>query len=212
MLTRGRTNAISDRDRELERLVGRVTGARPRRPVPERELLRLGHAPASQLARELGLAPRAAESLAAAFDLGRTVERLVVEPGSSLTDPESVAAILRPLARGLDRETFWALPLDGRHRLIEPTVVSIGTLTCSLVHPREVFAPALRWSAAALVVAHNHPSGDPTPSAEDIEVTRRLRRAGEILGIPLLDHVVLGGRQHRSLRRDPSWGPASSPK
>ena len=90
--------------------------------------------------------------------------------------------------------------LDARHRVLRSEVVSQGTLTASLVHPREVFRPALRDSAAALVLVHNHPSGDPTPSAEDREVTTRLAKAGEILGIRVLDHVVVAERGFRSLR------------
>jgi DNA repair protein RadC len=81
-------------------------------------------------------------------------------------------------------------------------MVSQGTLTASLVHPREVFRPALRESAAAVVLVHNHPSGDPTPSREDIEITERLMRAGELLGVPVLDHVVVAERGYRSLRDD----------
>ena len=92
------------------------------------------------------------------------------------------------------------LLLDGRHRLLRHELVSQGTLTASLVHPREVFRPALRESAAALLLVHNHPSGDPTPSAEDREVTARLVRAGELLGIPVLDHVVVAERGWSSLR------------
>ncbi len=83
-----------------------------------------------------------------------------------------------------------ALYLDGRHRPIADRIVSIGTATASLVHPREVFQPAVALGACGLIVAHNHPSQDPTPSAEDRDVTRRLAEAGQLLGIPLLDHVV----------------------
>jgi DNA repair protein RadC len=84
--------------------------------------------------------------------------------------------------------------------VLRQELVSQGTLTASLVHPREVFRPALRESAAALVLVHNHPSGDPTPSREDREITERLMRAGEILGIPVLDHVVVAERGYCSLR------------
>ena len=92
--------------------------------------------------------------------------------------------------------------LDGRHRVLRHELVSQGTLTASLVHPREVFRPALRESAASVVLVHNHPSGDPTPSREDREITDRLGRAGEILGIPVLDHVVVAERGFRSLREE----------
>jgi DNA repair protein RadC len=92
--------------------------------------------------------------------------------------------------------------LDARQRVLRSEVVSQGTLTASLVHPREVFRPALRDAAAALVLVHNHPSGDPTPSAEDREVTSRLARAGEILGIRVVDHVVVAERGFCSLREE----------
>ena len=92
--------------------------------------------------------------------------------------------------------------LDGRHRVLGHEVVSQGTLTASLVHPREVFRPALRACAAALILVHNHPSGDPTPSAEDRDVTSRLARAGEILGVRVVDHVVVAERGYCSLREE----------
>ena len=94
------------------------------------------------------------------------------------------------------------LLLDTRHRLIREVEVSRGSLNQSLVHPREVFAPALREAAAAILVVHNHPSGDPSPSREDHEVTRRLAKAGELLGIPLLDHVVIAAQGHTSFARN----------
>ena len=92
--------------------------------------------------------------------------------------------------------------LDGRHRVRRTVTASQGTLTASLVHPREVFRPALRESAAAVLVVHNHPSGDPTPSEEDRRVTRRLAEAGALLGVPLLDHVVVAERGYTSLREE----------
>lgn len=108
--------------------------------------------------------------------------------------------LLAPEVRGRAKESFHSLLLDTRHRLIERVRVSEGTLTTSLVHPREVFSPAVRRSAAAVVVAHNHPSGDPEPSQEDLRVTRRLIDVGQLLGIPLIDHVVIGGDRYVSLR------------
>jgi len=109
-----------------------------------------------------------------------------------------VFKVLGREARTLDREYFWCLSLDGKNRAQGVDVVSVGTLTASLVHPREVFKAAILTNAAAIIVAHNHPSGDPTPSVEDREITQRLRQAGEILGIKLLDHVVLGHGHYHS--------------
>lgn len=105
----------------------------------------------------------------------------------------AVASAFAKQMDGRPREEFWALYLDGRHASLGALQVSVGILTASLVHPREVFAPALRLGAAGIIVVHNHPSGDPEPSPEDREVTRRLEQVGELVGIRLLDHVVLGG-------------------
>lgn len=91
-----------------------------------------------------------------------------------------------------DREEFLVVPLDGKNRSLGFHVVSVGTLTASLVHPREVFKIVLLTNAAAIILVHNHPSGDPTPSPEDVAITQRLKDAGEILGIRILDHVVIG--------------------
>ncbi|MCL4133840.1 UNVERIFIED_CONTAM: hypothetical protein GTU68_039510 [Idotea baltica] len=145
--------------------------------------------------------PRAVgERLAASFELGRLVEAERWSAGDSVRTPGGVYRLMVPLLRGLDREIFYALLLDGRHRLLETERISEGTLTTSLVHPREVFRLAIRKSAAAIVVAHNHPSGDPEPSRQDLDVTRRLADCGKLLGIPLLDHVVIGTGAHVSIR------------
>ena len=131
---------------------------------------------------------------------------LAVTYGHEARGPQAVDALLRPLLEGEAVEVFVALLLDARHRVRFYVEVSRGTLTSSLVHPREVFGPALREGAAALVVAHNHPSGDCEPSSEDLELTRRLIRAGELLGVPLLDHLVLGDEgRYVSLRERMSF-------
>jgi DNA repair protein RadC len=97
------------------------------------------------------------------------------------------------------------LLLDAKHRKLRDVQISEGSLTASIVHPREVFAPAVRDSAAAVILAHNHPSGDPLPSAEDVELTRRLRQAGEIIGIRVLDHVIVGAEAHFSFADAGYW-------
>jgi DNA repair protein RadC len=113
-----------------------------------------------------------------------------------------------PYLRDAPCERFVVVLLDGRHRVIRPVLTSLGTLTASLVHPREVFGPALREPAAAVVLVHNHPSGDPTPSREDREITVRLAAAGELLGIPVLDHVVVAEQGFVSLREEGAFAPA----
>src|SRR5512138_416678 len=106
---------------------------------------------------------------------------------------------------GVQVERFHTLLLDVKHRAIRDVVVSVGILDGSLVHPREVFAEAVRQRAASVIMVHNHPSGDPSPSPEDREVTRRLRAAGGIVGIPVLDHVIIGDRTFYSFRESPDW-------
>ena len=149
---------------------------------------------------EFGLGLGSARRIRAAFALGRALGVARRPERPLLRTARDVHQLLLPLARGLEQETFWSLVLDGKQRLRRLVTVSLGTLTASLVHPREVFRTAVREGAAALIVAHNHPSGDPEPSAEDLAVTERLRQAGEVLGIPLQDHVVLGDAGYVSLR------------
>lgn len=124
---------------------------------------------------------------------------LQLVPGNTRPDPPVVirdstraATILRPLFHGLDREQFLVACLDAKHAIIGVNVVSIGSLSFSIVHPREVFKPAILLNSAAIICAHNHPSGDPAPSSEDRVLTARLRQAGDLIGITILDHLILG--------------------
>jgi DNA repair protein RadC len=119
------------------------------------------------------------------------------QPGTLHTGRDAVG-LVRALLRADPRESFVAIYLDNRHRPLAVHRVSVGTCDSAPVHPREVYCPAVALACAAVVVAHNHPSGDPTPSPEDRLVTERLRRAGEVLGIELLDHVVLGEARYFS--------------
>jgi len=174
--------------------------------LERRDLLELSRADPLELAAELELDRASAERIAAAFVLARGLAREHRPRRPRVRTPEAVFELLETRFRGLEFESFVVLTLDGKHRLRRLVPVSTGTLQTSLVHPREVFRPAIREAAAALIVAHNHPSGDPEPSAEDLEVTRRLRQAGELVGIPLLDHVVVGEQAFVSIReRDPTW-------
>ncbi len=121
---------------------------------------------------------------------------MVVQEGSVATEPyirspEDVARVVAQHLRGVDREHFVGLYLNAANRLIGIHTLTIGTLTASLVHPREVFKPAIRESACAMILVHNHPNGDPTPSQDDKNITRELKKAAEILGIRILDHIVM---------------------
>jgi DNA repair protein RadC len=186
---------------EARSLVGLFLGdAASSRLLEAFDLVDLSRASPEHL-RRLGAVPaRRAALLAAAFSLGRRVEASRLRPRPSLRSAARVHELLVGELRGLAQETFHVLLLDGKHRLRRRQRVSVGTLTSSLVHPREVFAPAVREGAAAVIVAHNHPSGDPEPSAEDLAVTRRLIEAGRVLGVPLVDHVVLGDGGFVSIR------------
>jgi DNA repair protein RadC len=147
-----------------------------------------------QARRIPGLGRVKAMEVAAALELGRrAAAQAPAEEAPVVRDPASVANLLRPLFGRLHQEVFWALLLDARNRLIgRPLEITKGLLDASLVHPREVFHLAIRHSAAAMILAHNHPSGDPTPSAEDLRVTRQLVEASRIIGIRVLDHVIIG--------------------
>jgi DNA repair protein RadC len=128
----------------------------------------------------------------AAVELGRRIGQ-VRNPGRPVvSSPADVARLLRGRIANLDRENFVVVLLNTKNEVIETSTVSVGTLGASLVHPREVFKPAVRASAASVILAHNHPSGKVEPSREDREVTRRLGEAADILGIEVLDHVIVG--------------------
>ena len=141
----------------------------------------------------------------AALELGRRATAVPIAAGEPVRDAATVFAHVRGRLPQLDREIFLALLLDGRNRLRAEVCVSEGTLTTALVHPREVFAPAIRDRAAALILVHNHPSGDPTPSSEDVALTERLRQVGEVVGIRVLDHVVVGHGRYVSLADERHW-------
>lgn len=154
----------------------------------------------------------AARSPALRGDLGPSAERRVDAilalldrllasplPATQLADARAVADHFKTRLALQPVESFWVLMLDVRGRLLGEECVAIGTLSACLVHPREIFAPALRLRAAQVILVHNHPSGDTTPSAEDLELTERLTEAGQLLGIPVLDHVIVARSGHRSL-------------
>ena len=154
-----------------------------------------------ELGQVRGIGPAKAAQLKAACELGRRAELDPRAPESGVVDSaEAAARLARRHLAGKRREHFILLLLDTRHRLIRAAEISVGTLDMSVVHPRETFREAITSGAAAILLAHNHPSGDPAPSPEDLELTRRLMEAGRLLGIPVLDHLIVGSRQTLSLR------------
>jgi DNA repair protein RadC len=182
-----------------------VAGARAGRLLGALALAELARTDPWSLAREQQLEFDDALRLGAAFELGRRAETALRPARTRLDCAAEVQRVLAPEVRGLEQELFFVLALDGKHALLRRHCVTIGSLNSSLVHPREVFRPAIQAAAAAVICAHNHPSGDPEPSAEDLSVTRRLADVGKLVGIPLLDHVVLGEGRCVSLRQRIAW-------
>jgi DNA repair protein RadC len=154
-------------------------------------LTELVHVPLDELVATVGVGPAKAIQLKAAFELARRTG-LESETKEPLGDPAKAAAVVRRRLANLAQEQFLVLLLNTKNLLLRVTEVSRGSLNASIVEPREVFREALPAAAAAVILAHNHPSGDPTPSAEDVALTRRLVKAGELLNIPVFDHLILG--------------------
>ncbi len=201
LLLSGRSEVVSD-EALLEVLVGGSGAAGIGRilahePVPAA----LWRVHPDELVAVDGVGPAGAARLLACVEMTRRASCAPPETRPSISTPEDVVAVCGPRLRGRDREHFWTLALNTKNRLLKVIEVSVGSLNASIVHPRELFKDAVRISAASVVVVHNHPSGDPTPSGADIQLTRRLVKAGDVLGIEVLDHVVIGdGGEHASLR------------
>jgi len=159
---------------------------------------RLHNVPSEELTAVQGIGPERARKLLAAAELGR---RLWPDGDATplVRGPESVYELCRDI-RAANREHFVGFYLNSRNQVLRREIISIGSLNASIVHPREVFAPAIAVSAASLVLAHNHPSGDPTPSEEDLAITRRLLEAGRIIGIDVLDHVIVARESYASFK------------
>ncbi len=136
----------------------------------------------------------------AAVELGRRIQSESKDEDLSFSSPARVASYLIPRLQHLSQEICQLLLLNAQHKLITSQEVSRGSLTRSILHPREVFKPAIKTSSAGIILAHNHPSGDINPSSDDIELTNKLVEAGELIGIPLLDHIIIGGNDFFSMR------------
>jgi DNA repair protein RadC len=163
-------------------------------------LHRLGRCTCDDLSRVPGIGRARAAQITAALELGRRTLTRAPAERPHLTSPQIAAAYLLPRYGGGAAERFGVVLLDTRHRVIRTTVLALGTQNSSLVEPRDVFREATLGGAAAIVVFHNHPSGDPTPSPDDMELTRRLVAAGVLMGIDLVDHLVLGDVRYYSFK------------
>jgi len=178
--------------------VGLTAAAQKRIEQRMPELAAMG---AKEMERKLRLTRRASDRLFAAVQLGaRAAARATAKAGRvAVRGPEDVLPLVRDLVHS-KREHFVVLLLNARHEFERRETVSIGSLNASIVHPREVFVPAILHSAASLVIVHNHPSGDPEPSEEDLSITKRLVEVGELCGIGILDHVIVAKRGTVSFR------------
>ena len=159
------------------------------------------HASVEELTQTTGIGLAKAAQIKAALELSRRLEgNLSAKPRPILRSPEDVVAEVRSQLKGKKKEHFLVVCLDTRNRSIDRKLVSMGSLDTSIVHPREVFKEAISCCAASVILAHNHPSGDPEPSKEDIELTKRLAKAGEIVGIDVLDHIIVCDEGFMSLK------------
>ena len=160
----------------------------------------LARAAHDELTRIPGIGSARAAQLLAAVELGRRSVAHAARERAQMTTPRAVAEYLLPQYGNRRVEQFGVLLLDTKHRVLRSTVLSIGTLDASIVHPREIFREAVAGGAAAIVLFHNHPSGDPEPSREDTRLTERLIAAGALMGIAVIDHVILGDARYYSYR------------
>jgi DNA repair protein RadC len=169
-------------------------------------LRQLARAPAGALVRQRGVGLAKAARLAAALELGRRLAREVQPARSRIRTPEDIVGLLGDRLRDLEVEEFHTVVLSTQHDVLKVALVSRGILNGSVVHPREVFRAAIAEAGAAVVLVHNHPSGDPTPSPEDRTITAQMIEAGRVLGIPVLDHVILAGDRWLSLASEGLFG------
>ncbi len=159
----------------------------------------LATASIGELCQQPGIGPAKAAEIQALFQIGRRFADQRLQPGQPYRSSQDAFLHFHERLCDYRKEVFVALLLDTKNRLLKEVRISEGSLNASIVHPREVFAPALKESAAAILFVHNHPSGDPTPSREDINITERLKQVGELMGVRVLDHIIIGKGEYVSL-------------
>jgi DNA repair protein RadC len=160
----------------------------------------------AELRQMKGIGPAKATTIKAALELGRRLSGEPAQRNFKVTSPQDLVNYFRPRLQHLRKEVFKAVLLNTKHQVLKDVTVSEGSLSASLVHPREAFLPAIKESAAAVIFLHNHPSGDPTPSTEDRELTVRLAEVGQLVGINVLDHIIIGsGTPGYISFRDAGW-------
>ncbi|CAM3502041.1 RadC family protein [Marinicrinis lubricantis] len=154
-----------------------------------------------QLTRIKGVGPAKALQIKAGIELGRRISKSMLDQTAVIRSPEDAAQLVMEDMRYLQKEHFVCLFLNTKNQVLGQETLSMGSLNASIVHPREVFRAAIKRSSASIICVHNHPSGDPTPSPEDLSITERLVEAGEIIGIEVLDHIIIGDQKFISLKQ-----------
>jgi DNA repair protein RadC len=163
-----------------------------------KDLKGIDQASVGELTGIKGIGPAKAAGIKASLEIARRINGAKWQVGEPLRSAEDVFRHFREHLAQEKRELFYVVLLNNKNKKIRDVKISEGSLTASLVHPREVYNPVIRESAAAVIFVHNHPSGDPAPSPEDIEITRRLKEVGEVMGVRVLDHVVIGHERYFS--------------
>mgnify|MGYP000948917689 FL=1 len=166
----------------------------------EKGILAIAQMGARELSAIKGVGPAKAATILAAVELGRRLAMKEAARRTIVHGPADAAHYAMPRLRFESKEHFAVLLLSTKNHVLAMPVISVGTLSASIVHPREVFQAAISHAAASMILVHNHPSGDPTPSSEDIAVTRRMAEAGKVMDIPVLDHIILGDDKFISLK------------
>ena len=154
----------------------------------------------TRLKKIFGIGEAKACQITACFELGRRLALFRKEKTQKISRPKDIAALIYPKLAGLKKEHLIGIYLDSRKRIVKEETIFIGSLNASIVHPREIFEIALNEGAVAVILMHNHPSGDIRPSDEDIKITRELAKAGEMLGIDVLDHIIIAEKKYFSMR------------
>ncbi len=153
-----------------------------------------------EMGKMKGIGPAKAVTIAAAIELGKRINSMAGIERPVIKSPRDAADLTMARLRHETKEHFMVLLLSTKHHVLAMPVISVGTLNASLVHPRELFREAINYSAASVILVHNHPSGDPSPSQEDITLTRKMVKAGELLDIAVLDHIIIGDNRYVSLK------------